>query len=65
MAKILLKELPVGLARWDSNEQVFYFWETLYLPATIIHVQILEPNPALGCMFASPIGFLEICRHFS
>lgn len=65
MAEVLPKYLPMGLARWVSNEQVFYFWDILHLPATIIHVQVPEPNPALRCMFASPIGFLESCRHFS
>jgi len=57
MTEILLKDLPMGLARWVSNEQVFYFWDILYLPATIIHVQVLEPISALRCVFASPTGF--------
>lgn len=65
MAEILLQNLPMGLAGWVSNEQVFYFWDILYPPATTIHVQVLKPNSACECMFASPIGFLESCRHFS
>lgn len=32
MAEILLKDLPMGLARWVSNEQVFYFWDILLSP---------------------------------
>lgn len=65
MVEILCQDVPMGLAGWVSNEQVFYFCDILYLPATITHVQFLEPNPALRCVFASPIGFLESCRHFS
>lgn len=65
MVEILHQDVPMGLAGWVSNEQVLYFCDILYLPTTITHVRVLEPNPALGCVFASPIGLLESCRHFS
>lgn len=38
MMEILRQDVPVGLAGWVSNEQVFYFCAILYLPATITHV---------------------------
>lgn len=65
MMEILHQDVPMGLAGWVSNEQVFYFCDILYLTATITHVRVLEPNPALRCMFASPTGLLESCRRFS
>lgn len=37
----------MGLDGCVSNEQVFYFWDILYLPDTLIHVQVLEPNSSL------------------
>lgn len=37
MMEILRQDVPMGLAGWVSNEQVFYFCDILYLPATITH----------------------------